>query len=105
MVALEIELAIKSIDASSGQWATSITANSESGEHIGITAPFEKASENNNVFHVSNVKDDTRNNIPDKASELSVPETSFVRQPLTHHISFHMGYCLLKILISIFQKN
>ena len=85
IVAPKIELSIRSINASSGRDATSVTANSERGEHMGITASFEKASENNNVLHISNVNDETRNNIPDELSELSVPETRFDRQPHTHH--------------------
>ena len=68
IVAPNIELAIRSMNASSGQDATSVTANSELGEHIGITAFFENASENNNVLHISNVNDETRNNIPGKLS-------------------------------------
>ena len=81
----KIELAIRSINASSGRDATSITANSESGEDVGINASFENASGNNNVLHVSNVIDETRNNIPDEVSGLSVPETRFDRQTHTHH--------------------
>ena len=65
IVAPKIELAIRSINASTGRDATSVTANSECAELIGITAPFENASENNNVLHISNVTDETRNNIPD----------------------------------------
>ena len=80
IVAPKIELAIRSINASSGRDATSVTANSEHGEHIAITAPFENASENNNVLHKLNVNDETRNNIPDEVSELSVPGTHFDRQ-------------------------
>ena len=85
IVAPKIEFAIRSINASSGLDATSVTANSERGEHIGITAPFESVSERSNTLHVFNVNDETRNNIPDKASEFSVPETHFDRQPHTHH--------------------
>ena len=85
IVAPKIELAIRSINASSGRDATSVTANSEHEEHIGITAPFENAFENNNVLHISNVNDETRNNIPDGVSELSVPGRRFKRQTLTHH--------------------
>ena len=44
IVAPKIELAFRSIKASSGRDATSVTANSERGEHIGITAPFENVS-------------------------------------------------------------
>ena len=85
IVAPKIELAIRSINASSGQDATSVTANSERGEHVGINGSFENASGNNNILHVSNVNDETRNNIPDEVSELSVPETRFDRQTHTHH--------------------
>ena len=74
IAAPKIELAIESINASSGRYATSVTANSEHGEHIEITNPFKNASGNNNVLHVSNVNDETRNNIPDEISELSIPD-------------------------------
>ena len=79
IVAPKIELAIRLINASSGQDATSVNANSERGEHVGIGAPFENASENNNVLHTSNVNDETRHHIPDEVSELSVTETRFDR--------------------------
>ena len=85
IVAPKIELAIRSINASSGRDLTSVTANSERGERVGIDASFEKASENNNTLRVPNVNDETRLNIPDEVSELSVPETRFGRQPQTRH--------------------
>ena len=85
IVAPKIELAIRSINASSGRDATSVFANSEHGERVGINASFENASENNNTLRVPNVSDETRLNIPDEVSELSVPETRFDRQPQTHH--------------------
>ena len=44
IVAPEIELAIRSINASSGRDATSVTAKSERGEHVGINEFFENAS-------------------------------------------------------------
>ena len=81
----KIELAIRSKNASSERDVTSATANSELGEHLGINAPFGNASGNNNIPHVSNVNDETRHNIPDEASELSVPETHLDRQTHTHH--------------------
>ena len=64
---------------------TSVIANSELGEQVGINAPFENASENNNILHITKVNDETRHNIPDEVSELSVPETHFDRQTHTHH--------------------
>ena len=59
IVAPKIELAISSINAPSGRHATSITANSEQGEHVGNTAFFENASGNNTVLHISNMNDET----------------------------------------------
>ena len=89
IIAPKIELAIRSINASSGRDVASVTANSERGERAGINASFENASENNNILRVSNVNDETRQNIPDEVSELSVPETRFDRQPHTHHRCFN----------------
>ena len=86
IVAPKIELAIRSKNASSGRDVTSVTANSERGERVGINASFENASENNNTLRVPNVNDGTRLNIPDEVSELSVPETRFDWQPQTHHM-------------------
>ena len=64
---------------------TSVSANSERRELVGINAFFENASGNNNTLGVSIVNDETRHNIPDEVSELSVPETYSDRQPHTHH--------------------
>ena len=66
---------------------TSIAWISERGEHIGITAPFGNASENNNVLHLSKTNDETGNNIPGEVCELSFPGTRFDRQPHIHHIN------------------
>ena len=85
IVAPKIELAIRPINVSSGRDVTSVTANSERGERVGINSFFENASENNNTLRVPKVNDETRLNIPDEVSELSVPETRFDRQPQTHH--------------------
>ena len=56
----KIELALRSINASSGQNATSGMPNSEAGEQIGITLPFENASERNITPNVFNKNDETR---------------------------------------------
>ena len=63
-----------------------MTANSERGEHVGISASFENASGNKIVIHVSTVNDETSHDNPDEVSELSVPETRFDRQTHTHHM-------------------
>ena len=90
IIAPKIEIAIRSIDASSGRDVTGVTAISERGEHVGINASFENASGNNNILHVSNVNDETRHNIPGEVCELSVPETHFDRQTHTHHNCYHL---------------
>ena len=89
IVAPKIELAIRSINTSSGRDVTSVSANSERREHAGINAFFENASENNNKLSTTNEDDATRQNIHDEVSELSVPGTHFDRQPHTHHS--HIG--------------
>ena len=86
IVAPKIELAIRSINASSGMGATIVAANSERGEHVGINTSIEKASKNNSIPHVSNVNDESRHKVPDEVSESSVPETRFDRQAHTHHM-------------------
>ena len=85
IVGPKIELAIRSMNASSGQDATSVSANSERREHVGINTSFENASGNNNTLCVSNVNDETRHNILDEVSGFSVPETHFDWQAYTHH--------------------
>ena len=86
IVTPKTELAIRSINASSGRDVTSVSANLERSERVGIDASFENASRSNDTLDVSNVNDETRNNIPDEVSELSVPETLFDRQAHTHHM-------------------
>ena len=86
IVAPKIELAIRSINASSGRDVTSVSANSERREHAGISASFENESENNNKLKATNENDETRQNIHDEVSELSVPGTHLDRQPHTHHM-------------------
>ena len=86
IVAPKIQLAISSKNASSEQDATSVSANLERKERVGIIAPFENASKNNDTLNVSNVNDETRHNIQDEVSELSAPEIHFDRQSHTHHM-------------------
>ena len=86
IVTHKIELAIRSINASSGRDVASVSANSERRERVGNNASFEYASRNHDTLDVSNVNDETRHNIPDEVSELSVPETHFDRQAHTHHM-------------------
>ena len=85
IVAPKIELVIRSINTSFGRDVTSVSANSERREHAGTNAFFENASENNNKLNTTNENDETRQNIHDEVSELSVPGTHFDRQPHAHH--------------------
>ena len=85
IVAPKIELAIRSIIASSGRDATSVAANSKCREHIWFNAIFEYASGKDNEQQITNGNDETRNNILDEVSELLVLETRFDRQLRTHH--------------------
>ena len=85
IVVPKIELAIRSINASSGRDVTSVSTNSERREHAGTYASFENASGNNDTLGVTNVNDETRHNVLDEVSELVVPETHFDQQPHTHH--------------------
>ena len=82
----KIELAIRSINASSGRDVTSVSANSKRRERVGVNACFENEPRNNDTLDVSNVNEETRHNIPDEVSELSVSETHFDRQAHTHHM-------------------
>ena len=85
IIAPKIELAVKSFNASSERNATNDTMNSERGECMRVVSLFENVSERNNTLHELNTNDETRNNIPDEVSKLSVPKTHFDRQPHTHH--------------------
>ena len=86
IIAPKIELAVGSINAPSGRDVASVSVKSERREHVGINAPFENASRNEDTLDVSKVNDETRHNIPDEVSGLSVLETHFDRQPHTHHM-------------------
>ena len=86
IVAPKIELAIRSINASSGRDVTNVCANSERREHTGINISFENASENNNTKSVTNINDEARRNSQDGVSELSVLGTQFDRQSHIHHV-------------------
>ena len=86
IVAPKIELAIRSINASSGRDVTSACANAERRERTGINVSFENASENDNTIGVTNINDEARRNSQDGVSELSVPGTHFDRQSHTHHV-------------------
>ena len=86
IIAPKIELAIRSINASSGRDVTSMSASSERRERAGINASFENVSENNNTLDVPNKNDGARHNSQVEVSELSVPGTYFDRQPHTHRM-------------------
>ena len=88
IIAPKIAWAVRSTNASFGRDAASVTASSECREHFGITAFFENVSERNNTLHELNTNDETRENIPEEVSELSVTRTHFDRQSHLHHTIF-----------------
>ena len=86
IVTPKIELAIRSINASSGRNVTSASGNSERREYEGINASFENASANNRTLGMANTNDETRQDFHDGVSELPVLEAQFDRQLPTHHM-------------------
>ena len=86
IVTPKIELAIRSINASSGRDVTSASGNSERREYEGIDASFENASANNRTLGMANTNDETRHDFHDGVSELPVLEAQFDRQLPTHQM-------------------
>ena len=86
IVTPKIELAIRSINASSGRDVTSASGNSERREYEGINASFENASANNRTLGMANTNDEARHDFHDGVSELPVLEAQFDRQLPTHHM-------------------
>ena len=86
IVAPKIELAIRSINGSSGRDVASASGNSERREYEGINASFENASENNRTLGTTHINDETRCNSHDGVSELPDPGTQFDRQSPTHYV-------------------
>ena len=86
IVAPKIELAIRSINASSGRDVASASGNSERREYEGINASFENASGNNRTLGTTHINDETRCNSHDGVSELPDPGTQFDRQSPTHYM-------------------
>ena len=87
IVAPKIELAIRSINASSGRDVTSVSGNSERREHVGINASSENASENNSTLGITDINDEPRRSFQGEVGESPVPGTQFDRQSHAHHIA------------------
>ena len=81
------ELAVRSMNASSGRDAACVTTISERREQVSVTATFEKVSDKNNMFHELNVSDETREYFLDRVSEFLVSRADLDRQSHTHHTS------------------
>ena len=64
--------------------------NLERGEHKGHTSPFENVSEKNCTLHVLNTNMETRINIPDEVTGLSVPRTH-LRSPSPRYTNSSHG--------------
>ena len=104
IIAPKIELAIRSINASSERDATSVSALSERREYTGINASLENASVNNDTLGVTNINDETRCSFHDRVNGLSARGTQFDRRSPTHcmalggstetHHSYIIGFWL-----------
>ena len=109
IVTPKIELAIRSINASSGRDVTSVSGNSERRDHERMNTSFGSASENNGTLGMTNANDETRCNPHDRVGELSVAGTQFDQQSPAHHVvsggsteSHHMNplkTCIFKIVL------
>ena len=83
-IAPKIELAIRSINASSERDVTSVSAHSERREYTGINASLENASVNNDLLGVTNINDEIRCSFHDRVNGLSAQGTQFDRRSPTH---------------------
>ena len=81
-----IESALRLTKASSGRNFASVSANSQRGEHIGITCSLENASDGENTIHDFDANDETCGNIPDEIDEILVSKTHFDRQSHSNHM-------------------
>ena len=86
IIAPKIELAIRSINASSGRDVTSVSGNSERRDHERMNTSFGSASENNGTLGMTNANDETRCYPHDRVGELSVTGTQFDQQSPAHHV-------------------
>ena len=86
IIAPKIELAIRSLNASSGRDVTSVSGNSERRDHERMNTSFGSASENNGTLGMTNANDETRCNPHDRVGELSVAGTQFDQQSPAHHV-------------------
>ena len=86
IIAPKIELAIRSINASSGRDVTSVSGNSERRDHERMNTSFGSASENNGTLGMTNANDETRCNPHDRVGESSVAGTQFNQQSPAHHV-------------------
>ena len=84
IIAPKIELAIRSINASSERDVTSVSAHSERREYTGINASLENASVNNDTLGVTNINDETLCSFHDRVNGLSARGTQFGRRSPTH---------------------
>ena len=66
IVTARVELAVVSINASSGRDATSVRTDSGGEERNGVNVPPANVSERNNTMRALNTNDETRKNISDQ---------------------------------------
>ena len=84
-----VELAVKSMTASSGGDVACVTAVFERGEQVGNFAPYGNVSNGNSTFRQLNSTDETRGFNLEEGSELPVAKATFHQQTHTHHNGLH----------------
>ena len=84
-VAPRIQLAVRSINASSGLDAGSVWANFERQEQLGITNSYVHASSRNKTNHEFDLNEETRGYNSDEDGEIPVMRRRFDRQSCSHH--------------------
>ena len=87
LIALRIEIVVKSMNTSSGCDVACIMVNFERDENPSFNAAFENSSERNNTFLNFNLSDEARGYNLDERGDFAVQRTLFDQQSCTHHIS------------------
>ena len=80
-----IEVAIRSLSASYGRDIAGVTANSERGQELGISARYENICDRNVAFYQLKLTNETRGYNHDEMSKIPASEADLDRQPHAHH--------------------
>ena len=88
------ELAVKSMNTSSGQEVASVTTICERGEQLGIFALHGNVCDMNRTFLEMNSTDETEEDIADEVSDLAVSKAQFDWRLQTNHTNHRCNFLL-----------